>query len=754
MGNNVTVTINGQNNLGPKLNEAKGQLSGFEGAVESLQGALEKLGVALLVDKLVEFGKSTLEAADNIAKMSERTGVSVQDLGGLQHAAALSDVSMQSLEKGLRKLSTTLSDARAGNQQAKDNLHALGIEATGASGGIITTTSALSQIADKMASTQNNANKTALAMKVFGKSGSDLIPMLNEGSAGLQKMQDEAKRLGLVMTDEDATAIEGMNDNLTRLKEVTQGLIQNFLAGLAPAVNQIADALSGPGTEGFNLMRDAGTFLGDVLKYLLLGFESLAIGIDFAAHKFGLFTDAVWQLAHADISGAMDKLSQMLGLSNDEQGEQLKNQLGSFQNSLFGSASGEKKNRAGGGDDLSRPDENASAIAKARAEQENAIAKAAADYRKAVAQDEMQYLDDLRAHDLISVQDWYDQKKALAIEQANADIAALQSEIATEEKLSQTAPKEQDRIVALGKLNTLTEQLTVKETELNRLRNQAPGGGADPLAVLVDQMKLAAAEAQDLETKINAVFTNLQLNEQRIKDLVTNRQLTETQGETQINALRADASKQLDGMITKYDQLAQASGDPRLIENARRLDLEHQELAHTINSLRDTVLDSATQGFENFFSSIVTGTETAGQAMLQFAQTVLGAIAQIIAKMIALWAIQQLTGLFFAGASSSSVGAGGPSIGGGGLGSGFSFAPRASGGPVAGGSPYLFVPGQSGVIIPNGQLGKGGGGTNIYIDARGADPGSEQRIQALMRRTHDLSVLDSFNVVQQDKQRN
>jgi hypothetical protein len=407
MPNKVTVTIDGQNKLKPVLDQAGNQLGSFESTVGKVGTALKGLAVGYLVKQLVDFAGSTLDVADNLNKMAQRTGVSVEELSGLQHAAQLADVDSQSFEKSLKKLAVTISDAHAGMKEAKDNLAALGISATDAQGKVRSTSDVLGQIADKFQQTKDGADKAALATKVFGKAGTEMIPLLNQGSAGLKAMQEEAKRLGIVLSQEDAQAAEDFHDNITRLQEAARGLMQNFLSGLLPALNQTFAAMSGSGDDAFAGAKTAGEALGTIVKYLVLGFESLAIGIDYAAHKLGLFVDATLALASFDAKGFAEKFGMLVGSSTDAQGDKLREQLGKFEQSLFDpQGKGASKGSGTGDDDLKRRNDEAEALQKARWKADIEAAREAALVHKQLADEDMQRLDTLRAHDLISVKDY------------------------------------------------------------------------------------------------------------------------------------------------------------------------------------------------------------------------------------------------------------------------------------------------------------------------------------------------------------
>jgi hypothetical protein len=157
--------------------------------------------------------------------------------------------------------------------------------------------------------------------------------------------------------------------------------------------------------------------------------------------------------------------------------------------------------------------------------------------------------------------------------------------------------------------------------------------------------------------------------------------------------------------------------------------------------------------FSGAFQSLVTGTQTAQEALAGFfngvAEAFMNMATEIIAKMITMYAFKTLLGLFGGGGGSLFSGQGPVTMPATGVGGGASmFMPgavnfRANGGPVTSGSPYivgergpeLFVPGRSGSIVPNNQL-AGGGDTNVVVnvDASGSKvEGNDQQGNQLGR---------------------
>lgn len=199
--------------------------------------------------------KSSADLADELGKTAQRAGVTVESLSALNYAAKLSDVDTAQLAGGLQKLARTMADAAGGSSQAIESFRALGIEFVDANGKLRSTDVVFTEIADKFSKLPDGATKTALAMRLLGRSGADMIPLLNAGAAGLATYREEAERLGLIMSTETAKAAEELNDNITRLNAAMQGLTlaltKDAIAGLANVTTEFVKAY----TEGEGLLR-------------------------------------------------------------------------------------------------------------------------------------------------------------------------------------------------------------------------------------------------------------------------------------------------------------------------------------------------------------------------------------------------------------------------------------------------------------------------------------------------------------------
>ena len=248
MASSVTVDFNA--NLArftSAIDKATNDLNKFQSNASrtsaNISQAFGALGASLSVAGFATMIKSTINAADELDKMSQKVGVSVESLSALQYAGKLSDVSMEALGAGLKKLSVNMVDTAAGAGDAKDAFKALGINVKDGAGNLKASDVVLAELADKFHGMEDGAGKTALAVKVFGRAGSDLIPMLNAGSRGLAEMKDEAQKLGVIVGGDLTKKSEQFNDNLTRLNATLDATKIALAGGFIEQLNNFSAAM-------------------------------------------------------------------------------------------------------------------------------------------------------------------------------------------------------------------------------------------------------------------------------------------------------------------------------------------------------------------------------------------------------------------------------------------------------------------------------------------------------------------------------
>ncbi|WP_291929130.1 phage tail tape measure C-terminal domain-containing protein [Limnohabitans sp.] len=283
----------GLNLLSKAANDAFVRMEDATSRLGMLGSVLGRLGPAGLIVgasvAAVGYGMHQLvvpvaEVGEELNKLSQKTAVSVEALSALLYASELSDVSAESLTKALKFLSTAMFDAKVKGGEGSAALKAFGVSALDAQGQIRPTEQVLLDLAEKFAAMPDSAEKAALAVKLFGKNGLDMIPMLNQGRDGLTEMMEEAKRLGLVMSADAARAAEEFNDNMKRLHAVNEGVQRQIGSALLPILADLTEQM-------FLAKTEAGGFTSELQaithnrQQVLTFLEEVATGLGFIAES-------------------------------------------------------------------------------------------------------------------------------------------------------------------------------------------------------------------------------------------------------------------------------------------------------------------------------------------------------------------------------------------------------------------------------------------------------------------------------------
>lgn len=231
---------------------AKDELSkGLRSVGESLQGlgsSIKTIGATVTAasSAVVAFGlaaaKSFSDTGDAVEKMASRTGLSTEAVSELGHAADLSGTNIQTLESGIKKLQQTLVEASSGSKTAAKAINDLGLSATDLLN--LRPDEQFSRVADAISQITDPAERTAKAISVFGKAGTQLLPMLQAGSRGIADMRRQARELGLSIDREAASGAARLNDALGALHATLDGLWRNIGAAIAPAVSMLAERMA------------------------------------------------------------------------------------------------------------------------------------------------------------------------------------------------------------------------------------------------------------------------------------------------------------------------------------------------------------------------------------------------------------------------------------------------------------------------------------------------------------------------------
>jgi len=219
---------------------AKGQLA-VEGIKLAVRGFVDLVGsAARAIPNMVE---ETAHAADHLDELSQSTGVNAQALQELGYAAGFSSIGTEELAQSLGFMAKNAQAALDGNEQTAEAFGKLGVSARDLRDS--SPDELLMQIADAFSAMPEGMAKTALAMDLFGRSGKQLIPFLNEGADGIGKLRREANDLGVVLDETTVKAGAGLEDAMDRVKASLTGLKYEVIGPLIPDIKSMAEQFLG-----------------------------------------------------------------------------------------------------------------------------------------------------------------------------------------------------------------------------------------------------------------------------------------------------------------------------------------------------------------------------------------------------------------------------------------------------------------------------------------------------------------------------
>ena len=249
-----------ERDMGKAAHIAERNAAKMEAAFSKVGQSLAAIGASLSVGAFASMIKGVADTGDELAKMSTRTGIAVEELSKLQYAASLSDVSNGDLASSLGRLNKVLGEAADGSKEATDALARFGIAP-----GSMDALEAFKQISDRVKNTADQTKIASAMNDVFGKSWATLVPMIKSGSSGLQEAGDELERMGGVMSGDLAKSSEAFNDNITRLNTQLQALKMETLGPLIPLLEEITKAMS-DSSDKTNQLSESGSALKTVFE--------------------------------------------------------------------------------------------------------------------------------------------------------------------------------------------------------------------------------------------------------------------------------------------------------------------------------------------------------------------------------------------------------------------------------------------------------------------------------------------------------
>jgi len=237
----IRADVDGEGRIAGLSRALGGLNSAAATASKGLRGMASSMGgLSGMLSSLVPFGvgaglttiaKGSIDAADNMNDLAQKTGVSVEQLSRFEQAARAGGTSIESVGGAMLQLNKRLESGKA-----QGALKGLGISATDASGRLKSTDQIMLEVADKFRTMPDGANKSAIAMQLFGRSGAELIPVLNGGG-------DAIRKLSATMSTDFAKSADNLNDKLAEITTKFTAIGVKLGEAFLPLMVRAADAV-------------------------------------------------------------------------------------------------------------------------------------------------------------------------------------------------------------------------------------------------------------------------------------------------------------------------------------------------------------------------------------------------------------------------------------------------------------------------------------------------------------------------------
>lgn len=195
-------------------------------------------------DAMKEMLSSSVELAMEMGHLAEQTGISTQNLSVLRYTANQTGIDFDTLTKGFKKMSTDIWEWNHGEKLAGEAFQDLGFSLQDIQNKGQDMYGIMAMIADRFKDMPDGPQKLALAVELFGRAGQQLIPILNQGAAGLDAFKTEAEAMGVVLDENGVKKMEELHSSAERLKAMFEGLGLTISNALAPPLEALGNWIS------------------------------------------------------------------------------------------------------------------------------------------------------------------------------------------------------------------------------------------------------------------------------------------------------------------------------------------------------------------------------------------------------------------------------------------------------------------------------------------------------------------------------
>lgn len=326
MSKTVGLILKLEDKCSPQLNNIAKNLNISDKEAKKLNGQVTKLAKAMK-DDLAKVGKAvaaglgamtattavlvnkSVEAGDRIDKMSQKMQMSRKTFQELDYVFSQNGANIEVMKVGMTKLTKVVEGVRTGAKGNIATFQALGISIKDTSGNMKSTETIMFEALEKLQKMPEGAKKSALALSLFGKSASELAPLLNGNAKGVDELRKRFNDLDMGMSDAQIDSAVKFKDTMDSIQRSFAGLGNQIGADLLPTIQQVADTIIDNMPKIKSIVTPVLTSVCNVLKFVIENFRGLlsistAVVSGFVAFKVISNVVALYKALTIAINGA------------------------------------------------------------------------------------------------------------------------------------------------------------------------------------------------------------------------------------------------------------------------------------------------------------------------------------------------------------------------------------------------------------------------------------------------------------------
>ena len=190
---------------------------------------------------VVALATSSASTCDEIDKMSQKLGISREAYQELDYVLSQNGMDVDTLQSGMKTLVNQMSAAQEGTKSATDAFGALGVSVTNSDGSLRSQEDVFYDTISALQGVSNETERNALANDLFGKSASELAPLLNSGAGSMEELRQKAHDLGIVLNDDVIDSGVSLTDTIDTMKRSFSSVVTQLGGAVMPIVETVVN---------------------------------------------------------------------------------------------------------------------------------------------------------------------------------------------------------------------------------------------------------------------------------------------------------------------------------------------------------------------------------------------------------------------------------------------------------------------------------------------------------------------------------